>query len=149
MNCDYVQEQLSAFLDREESPDNIDRVLLHLYGCENCQTFFSSVTKLRSLAGENKVPYPVELDDSIGKQTNARRKVNPLSYRLGIPVYVVSAAAVVLLIISFVFGYTMQQDAHRKELDAIMNARQSGVIYSMPTQVVYPVAMREAKGEVR
>lgn len=144
MNCDYAQEELSAFLDREENPDNLDKVLSHLYGCENCQEFFGSVVKLRPLAASERMPYPVDLDESIRKQVNAKRKVNPLSYRLRLPVYVVSAAAVVLLVVSFVFGYMLQEDVYQRELKAVLQAPPARVVYSMPTQVVYPVVSRRA-----
>lgn len=149
MNCDYVQEQLSAFLDREESPVNFDAVLSHLYECEGCQAFFGSAVKLRSLAGEDKTLYPLELDESILRTARGKRSTNLLSYRLKLPVYAVSAVAIILLVLSFTFGYMIQDNVHQQELNAILKAPPSQVVYGMPTQVVYPVAMRQAKGDVR
>lgn len=149
MNCDYVQEELSAFLDREESPDNFDTVLSHLYGCDNCQSFFNSGIKLRSLAASERIPYPVDLDESIGKQVNAKRKANPLSYRMKLPVFAASAVVVVLLIVSFALGFIMQEDIYRREINALLKAPPSQVVYGMPAQVVYPVVMHESKGVLR
>ncbi|MCL5020265.1 MAG: zf-HC2 domain-containing protein [Bacteroidetes bacterium] len=149
MNCDYFQEKLSAFLDREGSFDDVDGVLSHLYGCDECKAFITSAIKLRSLAGRDKVATPPELDDSLLREVKKRRIVNPLSYRLKLPVYVVSAAAVVLLVLSFAFGYMMQADVHQREMKALMQSSPAGVLYSMPTQVVYPVSMHEWKGAIR
>lgn len=149
MNCDYVQEELSAFLDREESSEHFDDVLSHLYGCKSCQDFFGSAARMRSLAGKDVVSYPVELDALIRKRTAPDRKVNVFGYRLKLPLYVVSAAAVVLLVVSFVFGYMMQEGVHRKEINAILKAQPSQVVYGMPAQVVYPIAMHESKGVSR
>lgn len=149
MNCDYVQEKLSAFLDREESLDDVDGVLSHLYGCESCQSFFGSAIELRSLAGNDRLSYPVELDESVLRETRRKRRSNPLSYRLKLPVYVASAAAVILLVLSFTFGYMMQASEHQEEINAILKTTPSQVLYAMPTQVVYPVSMRESKGEER
>lgn len=149
MNCDYVQEQLSAFLDREENTDNFDEILPHLYKCETCQAYFNSAVKLRSLAASGRIPYPVELDESIKTQVNARRKANPLSYRLKLPAFAASAVLVVLLILSFALGFVMQEGMHRREMDAILKAPPSQVVYGMPTQVVYSVSMRGSKGVSR
>ncbi len=143
MNCDYIQEKLSAFLDRGESFEDADGVLSHLYGCNECKAFFTSAIKLRSLAVRDKVTAPPELDDSLLREVKKRRKVNPLSYRLRLPVYVISAAAVFLLVLSFTFGYLMQERVHQRELKAVLQAPPARVVYSMPTQVVYPAALRQ------
>lgn len=149
MNCDYVQEQLSAFLDREENREQLDDMLAHLYGCGECQAFFNSAVRIRSVAGEDRAPYPVGLDESIRRKIIAKRKMNPLNRRLRLPVYAVSAGAVVLLVLSFAFGYMMQYEVHQRELNALLQAPPARVVYSMPTQVVYPAAMREVRGDIR
>ncbi len=149
MNCDHVQEKLSAFLDREESLDDVDEVLSHLYGCEGCKSFFSSAIKLRLLAGEDKIAPPPELDDSVLSDLKRKKRANPLSYRLKLPVYLVSAAAVVLLVLSFAFGYMMQATEHRAEINRIMKSEPAQVVYGMPAQVVYPVSLHEEKGAIR
>ncbi len=149
MNCDHVQEKLSAFLDREEAADDFDGVLTHLYGCESCQSFFGTAVKIRSLAGDDRTTFPVEVDEPVLKSLKKARSANPLSYRLRLPVYVVSAAAVVLLAVSFMFGFMMQQDIYQKRIDAIMQAPPAQVVYGMPAQLVYPAAIRETKGNVR
>ena len=147
MNCDYVQEQLSVFLDREEGFD--ETTLSHLYGCKDCQDFFSSAVKLRALANEGKLPYPDDLDDAIMRRAQRVRKTNPLSYRLNLPVYVLSTVAVVLLVVSFTFGFVMQEDIHQKQINAILQAPPAAVVYRMPTQLVYPALIREIKGGVK
>jgi predicted anti-sigma-YlaC factor YlaD len=146
MNCDYVQEKLSSFLDREECPDDLEGTLSHLYGCESCQSFFGSAAKLRALAGDDRIAYPPDLDESITKEAALRRRTNALNYRLNLPVYAASAAAVILFVVSFFFGFMMQEDVHQKQLDAILQAPPAQVVYGMPTQLVYPVSVRETKG---
>ena len=146
MSCDYMQEKLSAFLDREESPDDLDGVLSHLYVCKSCQTFFASAAKLRALAGDDRIAYPPDLDESIVKEAARRRSSNPLNYRLKLPVYAASAAAVILFVISFFFGFMMQEDVHQKQINAILQAPPAQVVYGMPTQLVYPASVRETKG---
>lgn len=147
MNCDYVQEELSVFLDREEGFD--ETTLSHLYGCKDCQDFFGSAVKLRSLAHEGKLPYPDYLDDAIMRRARRTRKINPLSYRLILPVYVLSTVAAVLLVVSFLFGFVMQEDIHQKQINAILQAPPAQVVYGMPTQLVYPASVRETKGGIK
>ncbi|MCL4539363.1 MAG: zf-HC2 domain-containing protein [Bacteroidetes bacterium] len=149
MNCDFVQERLSAFLDREESTDNIEAALSHLYGCESCQNFFSTAVKLHSLASDDRMSYPAGLDESISRKIGRKQNTNALGYQLRIPVYVVSMAAVILLIVSFAIGFMLQENMHRDEINAILKAVPSHVVYGMPTQVVYPVSIRDSKGAMR
>lgn len=149
MNCNYVQERLSAFLDREESTDEIEKVFSHLYDCEECQRFFNAAVKLRSLASEDKELYPLDLDEFVLSRAREKRKVNLLKYRLRIPAYVVSAAALVLIIVSFMFGFFLQEGVHQKEMNAILQGPPSQVVYAMPTQWVYPVVNHQSKGDMR
>ena len=149
MNCDYVQEKLGAFLDREESPDDLDGTLSHLYGCESCQSFFTLAMKVRSVAVDDRIPYPVGLDESVLKEVKGRRRPNPLSYRLKLPVYAASAGAVILFVVSFFLGFMTQEDVHQKQINAILQAPPAQVVYGMPTQLVYPASVRETKGGIK
>ncbi len=114
MNCDLVQEKLSVFLDREGNADDFDGVLSHLYGCEQCQSFFNLAVKFRSLAQDRKLPYPDDLDDTIVKKMRKEVRSNPLRYHLRLPVYAVSAAAVILLVLSFTFGSRCRKTCTRE-----------------------------------
>ena len=143
MNCDFVQERLSAFLDREDSADNIEAVLSHLYGCESCQNFFNSMGRLRSMASDDSDVYPIELDDVVVRRVQERNKASLLKYRLRLPAYVVSAAAVILIVISFAFGFMVNRSVSEREMQRILSSRG---FYVMPQQTVYPVMSREFQG---
>lgn len=144
MNCEFVQEQLSAFLDREESTDSMESVLNHLYECESCQSFFNSAVKLRSAATDENEIYPAELDEVILRAVNERQKRNLLSYRLRLPAYVVSAVAVVVIAISFAFGFMLNRSMSEREIRQALISRG---LYVMPQQTVYPVSIRQYEGE--
>lgn len=146
MDCDFVQEWLSAFLDHEEGTDNIDSALTHLYVCESCQNFFNAAVKLRSVAGDDKEVFPVELDEVISRGVNERQRNNFLNYRLRLPAFVVSTAAVILIAISFAFGFMVNRSMSEHE---IQQALTSHGIYVMPQQTVYPVSVRQYQGESR
>lgn len=148
MKCNDVQERLSAFLDNEGSTDEIEETLSHLYGCSDCQNFFNDAIKLRSLAHKEHVNFPHQLDEAIN--VRAKKASRGLTrYRVKAPAYLLSIVAVVLIAVSFTFGFMVQENAHRKEMSELMTAIRAQVVYSMPTQVVYPVSNREMKGEVR
>ncbi len=148
MKCDDVQEKLSAFLDNEESTDEIEEPLSHLYGCSECQNFFNDAIKLRSLAHKDQVNFPPGLDEAMNFRTmKAKRGI--ARYRVKVPAYVLSIAAVVLIALSFTFGFMVQGNVQRKEMTELMKSLPGQVVYSMPTQVVYPVMNREIKGGVR
>lgn len=136
MNCDYVQEKLSAFLDREESTNDTEKVLSHLYECERCQSFFNASVKLRSLANGDREVYPSEFDEIILRRTKERRRRNILNYRLNVPAYILSAAGVMLIIVSFVVGVMVQRNSTLQEMQQLVRAR---VVYQMPAVTVYPV----------
>ncbi len=143
MDCDFVQERLSAFLDREDSTDNIESALVHLYGCESCQSFFNAAVKLRSMSSDDREVYPFELDEAVLRQVHEKRKANFLKYRLRLPAYVVSAAAVILIAISFAFGFMVNRSMSERE---IQQALASHGLYVMPQQTVYPVSIRVDQG---
>jgi len=140
MNCDFVQERLSAFLDREESGDNIETVLSHLYGCESCQDFFSTAVKVRSIAAEDSPAYPAELDDAVRQRVQEKRGTSFLRYRFRLPAYVVSAAAVLLIVISFAFGFMVNRSISQREIEQAMS---NHGLFVMPQQTVYPVMSRQ------
>jgi len=149
MNCDYVQERLSAFLDREESNEEMVNVLSHLYGCDECQKFFNTTIRLRSFANEERRSYPFELNEAILQQVHNRRKASFLNYRFKLPVYVASIAAIILVAISFALGFMVQENVHQKEMDIILKAPPSEVVYGMPATIVYPVMNQQTNGGVR
>lgn len=146
MNCDFVQERLSAFLDREESTDDIEAVLSHLYGCEKCQRFFNAAAKLRTLASEDNKFYPLELDNAILRKAPAKQKTNLFGYRLKLPAYVASAVALILAVVSFMFGFMLQENTHQKEIRTILQAPPSQVVYGMSGVTVYPVMNHQTQG---
>ena len=139
MYCVYVQEVLSAFLDREEGGDEMEKALSHLYECRSCQQFFNAVVGLRNIAKENREPYPTGLDEVVMNRMQRKSQGNLFSYRLKLPAYVISAAAMILMAISFTFGFMVQRDVHQKEMNIILQAPPSEVVYGMPAAVVYPV----------
>ena len=143
MNCEFVQERLSAFLDREESTDNIESALTHLYGCESCQNFFNAAVRLRSIASDNREVYPAGLDEAILRRVHENRKTNFLKYRLRLPAYVMSAAAAILIVISFAFGFMVNRSISEREMRRILSSQG---FYIMPQQTVYPVMSREFQG---
>ena len=164
MNCDHVQEILSAFLDHEDSAYEMDEelqgtrqekegriigALSHLYGCEDCQQFFKAAVALRNIAKEERKPYPSELDDLVLSQMRSKSPTSLLNYHFNLPAYVVSAAVVILIAISFSLGFMMQENAHEREMKAILQAPPSEVVYGMPAQLVYPVVNHQSKGGVR
>lgn len=149
MNCDYVQEILSAFLDHEESANEMEDVLSHLYGCKSCQGFFTTAAGLRNIAKEEKESYPTELDGKILDRAYGKPRAHLFSYRLKLPAYVVSAMVVILMAVSFTLGFMVQENVHQKEMDAILKAPPSEVIYGMPTQLVYPAMNHQSKGGMR
>ncbi len=148
MKCDDVQERLSAFLDNEESTDEIEEALGHLYGCSDCQSFFNDSIKLRSLAHKDQVDFPPGLDEAMNFRT-IKAKCGIARYRVKVPAYVLSIAAVVLIALSFTFGFMVQGNVQRKEMSELMKSFPGQVVYSMPPQVVYPVIDRGSKGEAR
>lgn len=44
-DCRNIFEQLSAYLDRELSPDTCREIEAHLAGCETCEEFLTSLRK--------------------------------------------------------------------------------------------------------
>ncbi len=148
MNCDYVQEMLSAFLDREETAGEMENVLSHLYGCNSCQGFFNAAVGLRNIAKEEREPFPSELDHKILDRARGKARAQSSS-RLKFPAYVVSAAVAILMAASFTFGFMVQETVHQKEMDAILKAPPSEIVYGMPTQLVYPAMNHQSKGGMR
>ena len=144
MDCDFVEQRLSAFLDREESTDSMDAALSQRYGCESCQKFFRSAVRLRSTAGDDNEIYPVELDGVILRRMQDRNKANFMKYRLRLPAYVASAAAVILIVISFAFGFMVNRSISQREIQRALSSRG---LYVMPQQTVYPVVSRTYQGE--
>jgi hypothetical protein len=62
MSCDYVQEQISPFLDRRISAEEKDRVAAHLEACRSCKAHFESIESLRQdLGGMRRAPVPASL----------------------------------------------------------------------------------------
>lgn len=146
MNCDNAQELLSAFLDNEVS-GYIGQALSHLYGCENCQAFFVSAARVRSLAKEDALPFPQGIDERVPSAAARKRKSSLLRYRFRLPAYAVSAAAVMLMVLSFMFGYLEQKESYEKELKMLMQAPPSHVVYGMNAVTVYPVMNHEREGD--
>ena len=140
MSCEFVQERLSAFLDFEERAEDINAALAHLYGCENCQDFFSTAVKVRSVGAEDRAAYPYELDDAVLRRVHEKRATDFLRYRLRLPAYVVSAAAVLLIVISFAFGFMVNRSLSQREIEKAMSNH--GLLV-MPQQTVYPVMSRQ------
>ncbi len=144
MDCDFVEQRLSAFLDREEETESMDAALSHLYGCESCQNFFTSAVKLRTMAGDDRGVYPSELDEAMLRQMRNKGKPNLMSYRLRLPAYVVSAAAVILIVVSFAFGFMVNKSMSQRELQRALSSQG---MYVMPQQTVYPVVSRTYEGD--
>lgn len=146
MNCDHVQEILSAFLDHEESTDEIESVLSHLYGCKDCQQFFNAAVGLRNIAREEREPFPAGIDEMITNRLQLSSRRNLFSYRPKLPAYVVSAAVIILAAVSFTLGFMVQENVHEKEMNTILQAPPSEVVYAMPTQLIYPAAIYQKLG---
>jgi predicted anti-sigma-YlaC factor YlaD len=149
MNCDHVQEVLSAFLDHEERVDEIENVLFHLYGCKACQEFFNAAVGLRHIAREERERYPSGLDEILMNRIHSKSRTNLFGYRLRLPAYVASAAAVILMAVSFTLGFMVQQNVHQKEMNAILQTPPSEVVYGMPAKIVYPAMNHQSKGGMR
>ncbi len=149
MNCDHVQEILSAFLDHEESAEEMEKALSHLYGCKACQQFFNAGAMVRNAAKEEKANYPVDLDERIFDLVHRRSPANVFNYRLKLPAYAVTAAAVILMAVSFTFGFMAQENVHQKEMNAILQAPPSEVVYGIPARIVYPEVNHQSKGGIR
>lgn len=146
MHCDNVQERLSTFLDHEEGADELEEILSHLYGCKSCQQLFNAAVGLRNIAKGEREPFPSELDDRILSRTQAKPRANLFGYRFKLPAYVISAAVVILMAVSFTFGFMVQENVHQKEMNAILQAPPSEVVYGMPAQLVVPVMNHDHKG---
>lgn len=127
----------------------METVLSHLYECKGCQGFFNTAVRLRRIAEEDRKAYPTELDDRVLRQAAPIRRVRLFEYRFKLPAYVISAAAVILLAVSFAIGFMVQEDVHQKEMDAILKAPPSQIVYGMPTQWVYPAMNHQSNGGVR
>ncbi len=149
MNCDRVQEILSAFLDREENADETGDALSHLYSCIGCQRFFDASVRLRDEAKRDRYPFPVELDKMVLASQQGKSWTNLSGYRRRVPSYVFSAVVVLLMAVSFGIGFMVQESAHQKEMKAILQAPPSEVVYGIPERIVYPALNHSTKGGVR
>ena len=56
MSCDYVQERVSSFLDREIPVAERENVLAHIRSCRDCGAFLESQQAVRTALRSLKQP---------------------------------------------------------------------------------------------
>ena len=100
MDCEKVQENLSAYLDGELSPQEADAIRAHLESCEDCaaeaESLRSTVRLVRSL---ERVQAPAVLKRRVMAAAGGRRA----SYGFPNALALVTAAAIVLVAVVAVF----------------------------------------------
>ena len=98
MTCEHYQQQTSALLDGEASPESSAPLFAHLAGCENCRTFFLDLTALNE-----KVELHLRKDEPLvtaGPQLHAptRPRMTALwQRRIRVPLSVVAVAITVVI----------------------------------------------------
>ncbi|AIE84943.1 anti-sigma factor family protein [Fimbriimonas ginsengisoli] len=58
MNCKSVQNQLSAYLDREVAGDEMLAIRAHLHDCDECRDEAEALKMLKRMLTESPVPEP-------------------------------------------------------------------------------------------
>lgn len=82
MNCKSVQSQLSSYLDRELSNDEMYAIRAHLSECDGCRREEHELQTLKSLLGGMNAPEPpVGFDDRILRTIETGHKPHPHSAR--------------------------------------------------------------------
>ena len=88
MNCKSVQDQLSAYLDRELPACEMFAIRAHLHDCNRCREEEESFRNLKRLLASSPTPEPSDdFADRLSASVLAHRRLEPASG----PVYVRSA----------------------------------------------------------
>ncbi len=106
MNCDRVQENLSAYLDGELDPEEENALRLHLEGCTTCSAQLESLRSTVRLVGSlPRIDAPAALMQRLQRATAGRRP----AFRLLNPAAVLTGAALVLVALVAVFMLAGEQ----------------------------------------
>ena len=110
MNCEWVQQNLSAYMDNELPLTQKELVDGHLSQCAHCKAEFDSLTMAWDSLSlwEDKAP-PLQLKESILRAVRKEKTFNFM--RILVPV-----AAVVVIALSIVFFYREVGDRYQEAI---------------------------------
>ncbi len=98
MNCQWIQQNLSAYIDNELPENQREMVESHLSTCSQCKTEFESISYAwDTLSSWETEPPPLHLKDSILKAVKKEKTFNFM--RVLLPVAAVLLIAVSIMII--------------------------------------------------
>ncbi len=103
MKCELYRELISARLDRELQPDELETLEAHLEQCSECAAFARQVKQLQELAATSPpTAMPREVEEAILSRTNRQRSLWRRLFRgyYRIPRPLAWAAALVLLFLA-------------------------------------------------
>ncbi|HYK89774.1 MAG TPA: zf-HC2 domain-containing protein [Acidobacteriota bacterium] len=82
MNCPYVEERLSEYLERSLPADDMSRVAEHLHECANCATLLEEMRSvLATCRSFPKLDFDVNLAERILLRTSGRPRTKTLKER--------------------------------------------------------------------
>lgn len=153
MNCEQYQEHISRLLDDELAREQTAAVFRHLAECAECRSFFFSVQEIRHalladpgfpeniLRSENHRALTARHED----RPAVRRSVRLLRRTVPVPAPLVAAAAIVVLILSFLAAPRVGGPEVLEERERVV------YVMTLPTVEVVgnPVVQPGSSGEER
>ncbi len=135
MSCDQYQELLDAFFDGERTGTSSRETFAHLFGCEECRTYWNGLLDIRETARFDEEAYPAEADRFVYGLRRSHKNVPGFEVRFRLPRFAAALVAALLLILAFGAGYIVNNRTPDGP-DATQTAERG-----LPARIVYVYAI--------